>query len=31
VFVDWDIQRGLMTVHQWSPASSYAVASRRYP
>jgi hypothetical protein len=31
VFVDWDIQRGLMTVHQWSPANSYAVASRPYP
>ena len=31
VFVDWDINRGLMTVHRWSPASSYAVASRPYP
>lgn len=31
VFIDWDITRGLMTVHSWSPASSYAVASRPYP
>jgi len=31
VFVDWDINRGLMTVHRWSPATGYAVASRPYP
>jgi hypothetical protein len=31
VFVSWDIERGLMTVHRWSPASGYAVASRPYP
>ena len=31
VFVGWDIERGLMTVHRWSPASGYAVASRPYP
>jgi len=31
LFVDWDINRGLMTVHRWSPASGYAVASRPYP
>jgi hypothetical protein len=30
-FVDWDINRGLMTVHQWSPGSGYAVASHPYP
>jgi hypothetical protein len=30
-FVDWDIKRALMTVHRWSPASGYAVASRPYP
>ena len=30
-FIDWDITRGLMTVHRWSPASGYAVASRPYP
>jgi hypothetical protein len=31
VFVDWDIRHALMTVHRWSPASGYAVASRPYP
>jgi hypothetical protein len=31
VFIDWDIKRGQMTVHRWSPANGYAVASRPYP
>jgi hypothetical protein len=31
VFIDWDIKNALMTVHRWSPASGYAMASRRYP
>ena len=31
VFIDWDINRGQMTVHRWSPAHGYAVASRPYP
>jgi hypothetical protein len=31
VFVDWNIERGLMTLYRWSPASGYAVASRPYP
>jgi hypothetical protein len=31
VFIDWDIKRALMTVHRWSPAGGYAVASRPYP
>jgi Pyridoxamine 5'-phosphate oxidase len=30
-FVDWDIKRGLMTVHRWSPRNGYSVASRSYP
>ena len=30
-FIGWDIKRGTMTVHRWSPASGYAVASRPYP
>jgi hypothetical protein len=30
-FVDWDIKRGLMTVHRWSRGSGYAVASHPYP
>jgi hypothetical protein len=31
VFIDWDIERALMTVHRWSPASGYTVTSRPYP
>ncbi len=31
VFIDWDIKGGLMTVHRWSPANGYVVASRPYP
>jgi hypothetical protein len=30
-FVDWDIKRGLMTVHRWSQGSGYAVASHPDP
>lgn len=31
VFVDWDIKRGLMTVHRWSPQGGYTVSIRPYP
>jgi hypothetical protein len=31
VFIDWDIEHALMTVHRWSPASGYAMARRAYP
>jgi pyridoxamine 5'-phosphate oxidase-like protein len=31
VFIGWDIKHSLMTVHRWSPARGYAVASRPYP
>jgi hypothetical protein len=31
VFVDWDIERGVMTVHKWSPEDGYRQASRSYP
>jgi hypothetical protein len=31
VFIDWDIERSLMTAHRWSPATGYAIASRPYP
>lgn len=31
IFVGWDIKRGLMTVHQWSPGNGYTVTSRPYP
>jgi transposase len=31
VLVEWDIHRGLMTVHRWSPQSSHSTARRPYP
>ena len=31
VFIDWDIQAGLMTVHRWSPRSGYSRTTRTYP
>jgi len=31
VFVGWDINRGLMKIHRWSPRSGYSVATRPYP
>jgi len=30
-FVDWDLERGLVTVHQWSPQTGYRHARRAYP
>ena len=30
-FVGWDINRGLMTVHRWSPRRGYSMAARPYP
>jgi hypothetical protein len=31
VFVQWDTEQGLMTVHRWSPGSGYNQAGRTYP
>jgi len=31
VFIDWDIEHGLMTIHRWSPERGYRQASRTYP
>jgi hypothetical protein len=31
VFVGWDIERGVMTVHRWSPQEGYSCAPRTYP
>ena len=31
VFVDWDLKRGLMTTHRWSPPTGYTVTRRSYP
>ena len=31
VFVAWDIDSGIMTVHQWSPRDGYRHQAREYP
>ena len=31
VFVGWDLNRGLMTVHRWSSHDGYSTATRTYP
>jgi len=31
VFVEWDTERGVMTVHQWSPQDGYRRSARAYP
>jgi hypothetical protein len=31
LYVEWDIGRGLMTVHRWSPGDGCSRATRAYP
>jgi hypothetical protein len=31
VFVGWDLDHSLMTVHRWSPGGGYSTATRAYP
>jgi len=31
MFIDWDIEHGLMTIHRWSPEGGYRQTSRTYP
>jgi hypothetical protein len=31
LFVAWDLQRGVMTVHRWSPQAGYSHSARAYP
>jgi hypothetical protein len=31
LLVEWDMERGLMTVHRWSPRDGYSRAVRAYP
>ena len=31
LFVEWDIEHGLMTVHRWSPRDGYSSTTRGYP
>lgn len=31
LFVEWDIERALMTIHRWSPRGGYSRTTRGYP
>jgi len=31
MFVDWDLEHGVMTVHRWTPRDGYSHSTRRYP
>jgi Pyridoxamine 5'-phosphate oxidase len=31
LFVEWDLDHGLMTVRRWTPQHGYKTTSRRYP
>jgi len=31
LFVEWDLQHGLMTIHRWSPRDGYNSTTRGYP
>jgi Pyridoxamine 5'-phosphate oxidase len=31
LFIDWDLEHGLMTVHRWNPQSGYRRSTRSYP
>jgi len=31
LFVEWDLEHGLMTVHRWSPRDGYSITTRGYP
>lgn len=31
LFIEWDIERALMTVHRWSPRDGYRRTTRGYP
>lgn len=31
LFLEWDLQRGVMTTHRWSPQSGYSHSTRTYP
>ena len=31
LFVEWDLEHGLMTVRRWTPQHGYQTTARRYP
>jgi Pyridoxamine 5'-phosphate oxidase len=31
LFIEWDLEQGVMTTHQWNPRNGYHHGTRRYP
>jgi hypothetical protein len=31
LFIEWDLEHGVMTAHHWSPRNGYHHSTRRYP
>jgi hypothetical protein len=31
IFVEWDLEGGMMTIHRWAPQDGYHRGTRRYP
>ena len=31
LFIDWDLEHGLITVRRWNPQSGYRRSTRSYP
>jgi hypothetical protein len=31
MFVEWDLEHGMMTVHRWTPRDGYGHSTRCYP
>ncbi|HEX4061395.1 MAG TPA: pyridoxamine 5'-phosphate oxidase family protein [Streptosporangiaceae bacterium] len=31
LYVEWDLEHGLMTIHRWSPRDGYSATTRGYP
>jgi hypothetical protein len=31
IFVEWDLEHGMMTIHRWAPHDPYRRGTRRYP
>jgi len=31
LFIEWDLEHGLMTIHHWTPQDGYRHSTRRYP
>jgi hypothetical protein len=31
LFIEWDLEHGVMTTHRWNPLNGYHHSTRRYP